>query len=393
MENKNEKASPRKKLIVFIAYLSIGMLGVYITFYQYTVLNLTQLLNLNITMMGLLIAMQHIGISIPPVFIGTLCNKIGKKKVVLLSYAMIILGTFLTGISQSFITIMFSVLIIGAGFSVTEGTLSAVLADEFPDESTKHINFSQVAFSIGALCGPFIAKALIEGGIFFKNLYFFNSVIFFLLAIIFLFTKFKNDKGNNESSGVSFSVLKFLKTRVFLLLAFAIFIYVGIENTVANFADSYFELELIKPQFSAAALALFWGAMIPSRLLAGFIKIKPKIIFTSMSALVFISILLAMITPNYYMKIAMFALCGFGCGPIWPLIMDTTAKKNVGSSGPALNVMMAFSGLGGALLPLLSGVVVDFTIQSAAYYISAVAVVILMYTYLSSLRSKTELKR
>jgi MFS transporter, FHS family, glucose/mannose:H+ symporter len=390
MESENRKSSSRKKLIVFIAYLSIGMLGVYITFYQYTILNLTQLLNLNITMMGMLIAMQHVGISIPPIFIGTLCNKIGKKKVVLLSYGLIILGTFFTGVSKNFIAVASSVFIIGAGFSVTEGTLSAILADEFPDESTKHISFSQVAFSVGALSGPFLAKALIEGGVFFKNLYFFNSAVFLILAIIFFFTKYKNDKGNNQNSKKSFNILKFLNIKVFLLLALTIFMYVGIENTIANFADSYFELELIMPQFSATALALFWGAMIPSRLLAGIIKFEAKKIFVFMSIIVFITVISAMIVPNYYMKIAMFALCGFACGPLWPIIMDTTAKKNKGSTGPALNVMMAFSGLGGALLPLLSGAVVEFTKQSAAYYLSALVVIITLYLYLSALNNKNK---
>lgn len=364
------------------------MLGIYITLYQYTILSTSQLFYLNITLMGLLIAMQHIGISFPPLFLGRLCYKIGKKRVIQIAYLLMTIGTFLAGMAQGFTVFIISIFIIGAGFSVLEATLSAVLADEYPEESTRHLNFSQVAFSIGAVSGPFIAEALINSGVFFKDLYIYMSTIFLLLCFIFSFTKFQNDKGADITQNKSFKVLKFLSKRTFLFLALGIFLYVGIENTIASFADSYFEIALVVPELSATALALFWGAMIPSRLLAGIIKMNVKKMFIFLSGLVFVSVIVAMIVPNNTMKIALFALCGFGCGPLWPLMMDTVAKKNKGAAGPVLNVMMAFSGFGGATLPLVAGVLVDFTSQTAAYYTSVVAVIMMLYMYLSSLKVK-----
>lgn len=378
--------SLRKKLIIMVTYLSIAMLGVYITLYQYTILSVTQLFQLNTAIMGLMIAMQHIGISIPPLFLGTLCYKIGKKKLILIAFACLTLGTFTAGITQSFLAFIISIFIIGTGFSIAEATLSAVLTDEFPEESTKHLNFSQVAFSVGALCGPFIAAALIKSGIFFKDLYIYNSIIFLFLGILFTFTKYGNDKGTHVAASGSFNVIKFLRKRVFLLLAISIFLYVGIENTVANYADSYCELALNAPQLSAVALALFWGAMIPSRLLAGIIKVEKRKVFLFLSALIFFAVIGAMLIPNNTIKIIMFAICGFGCGPIWPAILDTVAKKNTGSTGPAFNVMMAFSGLGGATLPIIAGIIVNYSNQVAAYYMCAVASVFMLFIYLSSLK-------
>ncbi len=380
-----QQRKPGRKLIIFTSYATIAMLGIYISLFQYTILNISQVFAVNAAMMGLMIGMQHFGMSVPPLFIGALCGRIGKKKVLLASYTLIIAGTFLVGIIGDAGAFIASVLIIGAGFSVTEATTSAVLADEFPDETTKHLNFSQVAFSCGALAGPLIAERLINSGVYFKDLYIYCSLIFFALYGLFMLTKHANDKGEPLESSC-FKLSGFFKNRAFLLLALGIMLYVGVENTVANFADSYFEIAMQTPALSATALSLFWGAMIPSRFLAGIIKTDPKKIFASLSVLVFASCVTAMLIEDQTVKVIMFALCGFGCGPLWPLMMDAAAKKNRGASGPALNIMMAFSGFGGAIMPLMSGALVGFAGLASAFYFSAAVAVVMLFTYLASLK-------
>ncbi len=375
------------RLTVAVSYLTMGMLGIYISLYQYTVLSISQLFLLNAALMGVLIALQSLGNSMPPLFLGMLCAKIGKRNVALISYSLLILGTFLAGFTQSLTAFIVSVFIIGAGHSVTEGTLSAVLADEFPEESTRHLNFSQVAFSAGAMTSPFIAQALITSGVYFKDLYIYVSVIFIVLLILFVFTRQKKDTLHHSGGNVPAKAGHILKSRVFLLLAVGIFLYVGLENTVANFSDSYFELVRGKPGLSAAALSLFWGGMIPSRFLAGILKTDIKKLFTVLSSVVFGSIIAAMLIPLDNVKIALFFVCGFGCGPLWPLMMDAAAKRYRGRSGPALNVMMTFSGLGGAALPVISGVAVNYSNQTAAFFICAAACVCMLFIYLQSYKN------
>jgi fucose permease len=209
--------------------------------------------------------------------------------------------------------------------------------------------------------------------------------MFLALYGLFMITKHTNDKGEPLKSGC-FKLSGFFKNRAFLLLAVGIMLYVGVENTIANFTDSYFEVAMEAPALSATALSLFWGAMIPSRFLAGILKIEPKKIFAVLSTLVFSSAVAAMLIEDQTVKVIMFALCGFGCGPLWPLMMDAAAKKNRGASGPALNIMMAFSGFGGAAMPLMCGVLVGFAGQASAYYASAAAALVMLFTYLASLK-------
>lgn len=374
-----------KFLLIAVSYATTCMLGVYVTIYQYTILTVAQSFAVDAAVMGLMIGMQYLGMSVPPLFIGALGGKYGKKKLLLASYSLMILGALLVGLTHNIVAFFISVFIIGAGFSVTEATTSAVLADEFPETSRMHLNFSQVGFSIGALSGPLIAEALIGRGVYYMHLYLLCGALFLLLGLLFVFTKHHNDRG--AAAVLHANPLKLLRSRVFLFLALGICVYVGLETIIANYADSYYELVLGKPAFSAIALSLFWGAMMPSRLIAGIIKTDVKKIFLSLSSVLFVSVIAAMLVPNLTMKLVCFTLAGFCCGPLWPLMMDVAAQRSKGSSGLAIGVMMAFSGLGGAILPFATGPVVNGSDPSAAYYMSAAAVVVMLSMYCFSLKS------
>ncbi|MBT3318510.1 MAG: MFS transporter [Clostridia bacterium] len=387
LETSSNGTAKNKVLVIAVSYVTLLMLGIYLSFFQYTVLSVTQIFALNSVMLGLLIAMQSIGMAISPFSLGVLSGKIGKKKTVLISYALMIGGMVLAGSSRNIVLYMVSILIVGAGYAVNEATLSAVLADEYHSKSTRHINFSQVCFSLGAFGGPLIAQALVSKGVYFQDLYFYIAMVFLALAVLFFFTQHYNDHTNTEKLK-SFSVLGKLKNRVLLLLIVGIFLYVGIETTVASFSDSYFELSLGLPELSATALSLYWLSMVPSRFLAGVLMKNTKSIFVFLASLMIVSIVIAMLAPNTTVKLVMFALCGFGCGPIWPLIVDRIAKKSKGYTSPMLNITFAFCGGGAALLPFIAGLLVESSTQSAAYYLCAISGVLMLAAYLLAIKTK-----
>ena len=115
-----------RKFLIVITYLSLGMLGIYIAFYQYTILSIANLYLLNAAIMGLLIGVQNAGMALPPLFLGVLSGKIGKKRVALIAYLLLVSGTLLAGVTSGFTFFVVSIVIIGAGYSVAEATLSAV---------------------------------------------------------------------------------------------------------------------------------------------------------------------------------------------------------------------------------------------------------------------------
>ena len=377
-----------RKLIVFTAYTTVGMLGVYMTLFQYTILDMTRFFLPGIAMMGGLIGVQSLGMGISPLVFGGLSVRLGKRKVILIAYLLLIAGTLAIGLTPWLALFVVAAFVTGAGFSVLEATLCAVLADEFPEKSIRHLNFSQVFFSIGAMIGPVIVRGLIDAGFFFKGLFYFCSLIFALLCITFFFTKQSNDSVNAESGDAVSCFVGLMKSRIFLLLAAFMMIYVGVEACIANFSGSYFELVLDNPELSAAALSLFWGAMIPARVIAGMQKIDTKTIMVYSMIIVLAGVFGAMLLPWRPVKLVMFALCGFGCGPLWPMTMNESAKKSLGSSGLIMNSLVVFGSIGGAVFPFFSGILASAASQTQVYYLCGIATVALLVLYLRSVKGE-----
>ncbi len=371
-----------RRFLIVITYISIGMLGIYIAFYQYTILSIANLFLLNAAVMGLLIGIQHTGMILPPLFLGVLSGKIGKKRVAMISYLLLFSGTLLAGVTTGFPFFVVSVVIIGAGYSVAEATLSAVLADEFKDKSSRHLSFSQVVFSIGALAGPFLAQALIKAGVYFKDLYTYCAIIFLLLGTGFFFTKHVNEITLEQSSEpFRKHFFRFFRSRITLLLAAGIFCYMGLENTIASFSDTYFEVMLSAPELSATALALFWGLMIPSRFLGGLVRTRQRQVFIVLSVSLIVFLTAGMLVDDHILKIVFFALSGFACGPLWPFLMDAVKSKDNGSSGPAFNIMFSLGAVGGALLPMTGGQLANAFPVSSVYYFCAAAALVMLFVY------------
>lgn len=382
----------QKAWLIGVSYALIAMLGIYISVYQLTILSISQYFRLATVSMGFLIGIQHFGMVVPPLILGVLCAKIGKRKVITTALALIIVGTSIAAWSHKMWLFGIAVFFIGAGFSVSEATLSALMADEYPNESKRHLGFSQAAFSIGALIGPFIAQWLIRTGLYFKDLFLVCAFMFSLLLAAFLFVRNQHDKGELTSRTNRNYFKDFYGSKPLMLIGAAIFLYVGVENTIANYADSFFELALELPEYSALALGLFWGAMIPSRILFGILKVNEKMSFIVLSSILFLSLIGLVLSNNPTIETTLFAACGFFCGPLWPMLMGKAAKENVGSAGPAMNIMMSFSAMGGAVLPFLAGFAITDQRIELAYVICMVATLTMVVTY-SVFSNKDVLKK
>jgi fucose permease len=368
----------RHKLLVPSAYLSIGMCGVYLSMYQISLLQIAQAHSLGSLMMGMLVAIQYIGLCLPPLFLGSLSEKLGKRGVITISIPLMVIGAFLVSAFSSLAMFIIGIFIIGAGYSVTEATFSATLGAEFPGKSKLHLGVSQAIFSLGAVLSPFACEALFGIGKTYRDLFLYVSIIYLFLYIFFLFTKQENDIKGSSHYGIRAAAALF-KSKTFIFFAAAMFLYVGIEEIIAFFTDSYFELTLQSPSFSALALSIFWVAMIPSRLLMGVSKLSHKTIALICAFGIAAGSAAVVVFPSITVKLIFYGAAGFFSGPMWPLVMDIVAVRYPQKVGLASNVMMSVCGLGGAMMPLLVGALIvgaDFTPVFITAAISAFGIVV-----------------
>jgi FHS family glucose/mannose:H+ symporter-like MFS transporter len=353
----------RHKLIIPTAALSNGMCGAYLAMYQISLLRIAQALELSNFMMGVIVALQFAALCLPPLFLGALCERIGRRGVVMISMPLMILGTFLVSVTSGLAFFVLGILLIGAGFSVTQGTMIATLGVEFGERSTLLLGVSQATYSLGSVLSPLACEALFLAGFTYNALFGIISAIYLALFALFLLTKQQRDVKGVKGAGVG-SALKFFTRRAFVILAAAMLLYVATEATLSFFADSYFKLTLRSPETSALSLSLFWAGMIPTRLLLGTIKRKYKEVVIGCAAGIIICILAILLIPAAAAKTAAYCALGAFCGPCWPLIVDMTVKKYRQSAGTVSNLMISVGSLGGAVMPLLAGALIagaDFT--------------------------------
>ena len=347
----------RHKLIIPTADMAIGLCGVYLGTYQISLLQITQNFQLDTVMMGVLVAIQYIGLCLPPLFLGTLSEKIGKKKVVTISLPLMILGVLLISLTNNLTLFIVGILLCGAGYSVAEATLTATLGVEFKEKSAFHLGMSQAFFSIGAVLAPFWCEAMFNAGYTYHHAFAIVGIVLIVTYILLLFTRHENDISGATQSGIA-SVRRYFTHQTFIFIAIAMFMCVGIEEVIAFFADSYMELTLGMPEFSALALSLFWFGMIPPRLLLGAIKLPHKTTFTICGIGVSVCALGIILIPQFAVRLVLFALLGLFNGPSWPIIMDISAKKFPENAGAVSNVMLSLGCLGGAITPLIAGALV-----------------------------------
>lgn len=366
----------RHKLIIPAAYTIIGMCGVYLSMYQISLLSITQALKLSSFMMGAIVALQFAGLCLPPLFLGTLCERIGRRGVIMISMPLIILGTFLVSVTQGLVFFIIGVVLIGSGFSVTEGTLTATLGVEFNERSTLHLGMSQAVFSLGAVVSPFICQALMDAGWKYNALFGVVSAIFLALFVLFGITKQQKDIKGAQAAGAG-GAFKFFKHGIFALMSIAMAVYVGAEEMVSFFTDSFFKLTLGAPELSALALSLFWAGMIPTRMLIGMIKHRHKEVIISCAVGIILCIAVVMLVPATTAKVAAYCALGAFCGPCWPLIMDMTAKRYPHSAGTVSNVMISVGGFGGAVMPIIAGAFISGADFTPVFLVAAVCAAVM----------------
>ena len=133
----------------------------------------------------------------------------------------------------------------------------------------------------------------------------------------------------------------------------AIFMYVGVEVAVGNNINLYAKsLDYKDPALLAT---IYWGLMLVGRLCGSFLSgISAQMQLTITSALAYLFILTGMLTNNPYILIGAGLFHSIMWGAIFALAIDKLGKYTSAGSGA---LMMGV--VGGAVLPLLQGVLAD----------------------------------
>ena len=135
----------------------------------------------------------------------------------------------------------------------------------------------------------------------------------------------------------------------------AIFMYMGVEVTVGANINLDAESLGFLPKEAALLATIYWGLMLVGRLCGSFLSgISAQMQLTATSVLAGLCVLVGMLTNNPYILIGAGLFHSIMWGAIFALAIDKLGKYTSAGSGA---LMMGV--VGGAVLPLLQGVLAD----------------------------------
>lgn len=191
----------------------------------------------------------------------------------------------------------------------------------------------------------------------------------------------------------------------------AIFLYVGIEVGIPNFANLYMTQEIGIPAAVAGSLVgMYWLLMLVGRLVGGVFggKISSKTMLSSVASLAVILLLCAIFSnpestvavPGFTsdlsfamnevpLNILFLILCGLCTSVMWGGIFNLSVEGLGKYTAVASGFFMVMV-CGGGILPLIQGLVADAMGYLASYWVLLIAVCYLLYYALVGSRIKNK---
>lgn len=355
-----------RKLLIPLSLLLPFFLGFQSGGFQLALLNIASDFKLNNASMGTLVSAQYCASVAGPLLLGRFVDKLGKKSITIISSLLFILGCFTLIWTTTILAFMLGIFILGMGFSVCQGSMSAALSDAYPGKAAKYINLAQCFYSLGAVVSPLLVSfAMTNLGFGWNIVFSISGIGYCLLFIPLLCTKFTKPPVFEAHEHKGFR--KLFSSGRFLCLLFAIVLYVSFEGGLLFFLNSMFSSELHAPQMSAMAISIFWLAMVPSRFLGGILhshKVRLIILGFGGGA---VFLFLFTFSTNAILAISYCCILGLFFGPIWPTLVGLATEEAPANTGSVTSIMMAASGLGGAISPVIMGGLADSISIRASY--------------------------
>ncbi|WP_299001822.1 sugar MFS transporter [uncultured Shewanella sp.] len=336
---------------------------------------------------------------------GLLLKKVGYK-------SGIILGLLLSGIGcllfypaiQLLIYPLFllALFVLASGIILLQVTTNAYVTVLGPSETAaSRLNLSQAFNSLGTTVSPLFSQFLALSGIFIlmgslfglqkmtqmqivQFIYIFLSIILFGTSIIF--TVLQLPKIEFESPSVSKRSSKKIsspwRSSHLLLGAVAIFLYVGAEVGVGSFLIGFLgepHIAGLTPGKAAVYLSYYWAGAMIGRFIGFFVlKRLPagKVLF--FNALIAIGLLILVILTHS--SLAMWAIVFVGlCNSIMFPTIFSLGLRGLGEHTEQGSSILCLAVVGGALIPLLQGVIADSIGLQLAFILPLLCYVYIAY--------------
>jgi MFS transporter, FHS family, glucose/mannose:H+ symporter len=249
---------------------------------------------------------------------------------------------------------------IGLGLGAGLAAGNVIVGTAVQNSRARLLALLNIAWSLGAIACPILVQLSAPHGV---RLFFLLTAgglaagSLFATALPHTLQQTVEPAEQSKPSLLTPAVASRLPLMSLLAFASALFLYIGVENSLGGWLPSY--AIRINPSLHASSIAFFfWIAELIGRLLIAVLdsRIDETTLYRiSLSLLIFAEVILCVavhLTPANMIMIAI--LCGLALAPLYPLIVSFMLSR-IGNH-PRLGALFACASLGGAVLPWLTGI-------------------------------------
>lgn len=292
---------------------------------------------------------------------GILMNKIGRKKMVLISNAITIVAMFIPLIEYTFVMSLLAFGLLGIANTILQVSLNPLLTNVVQgDKLTSSLTAGQFVKAISSFCGPFIAAfaASFLGN--WQYIFPIYAVITLISTIWLLTTPIKEEAIVVTASSFR-SVFGILKDKTILLLFLGIVFVVGADvgmNTAApKILMERCGMNSIDAGYGTSMYFAFRtaGAFIGAILLAKFSSVK---FFKIISVVTILALLVLIFIFDKITIFILFAIIGFSIANVFSIIFSFAIQTRPDKANEISGLMIT-GVFGGAVIPFIMGLSSD----------------------------------
>lgn len=307
------------------------------------------------TQAGILISVYALGSLCSVLLSSSLADRIGKRRVIAAALFVMAAGLLIVPASRAFAPVLIGLFLFGFGFAPSEGMGSALLGDENPEKAAAWMNISQAGFGVGAILGPLIAIAWLNTGNSWRGPFLLGSFLGLSLLLMVILSGRGRMAPPASSARHSMNMFELMRDKRFVFLVIMMFLYIGYESVAPAYIKRYFIDSGSGESLASLMISLFWGSMIVGRLLGSLLVGREMQSIRGYTAFTFLGILLLILGKSLPLRVIAVGLFGFGCGPVWPMLITLAARLFPKRSGAAVGMMMLTSMSAFAVFPFLIG--------------------------------------
>jgi len=345
---------------------------------------------------------KDLSIALVSFIIGSVLPKLGYKKGMLISLALVFLGCFGMYFGNSFWAVKILFAITGMTFAVVKVAVYALIGyvTEGKDDHRRLMSFIETVFMVGIifmyLVFPLFYDDNDPNG--WLRGYLLMAGIIATAFTIILFSKFDiqvEQKNTTIAQDITAMFRLFLNPIVWIFAIFAFF-YVMTEQGIMTWLPTFNKETLhIKAKLATQMAVILMASFAVGRFITGLLVKKIKWIYISVTGIVCSAILVLIVLPmasnvptmevnalkDLPLVSFLFPLIGLFLAPLYPLISSTILSATEKYHHSALAGIITFvSALGGTLGSVIIGNLFDLLGGNKVFYLSLIPMTIILFT-------------